>query len=75
LEGADDVLSHRPTFGLVTSLRGAQVGDFEVATGGGFWVATGAKEKLLSLGVYPDVSLKDARQRRDELRQQLASGR
>jgi integrase len=32
------------------------------------------KEKLLSLGVYPDVSLKDARQRRDELRQQLASG-
>jgi hypothetical protein len=32
------------------------------------------KEKLLSLGVYPDVSLKDARQRRDNLRQQLASG-
>src|SRR3981081_4225421 len=32
------------------------------------------KEKLLSLGVYPNVSLKDARQRRDELRQQLASG-
>lgn len=32
------------------------------------------KEKLLSLGVYPDVSLKDARQRRDDLRQQLASG-
>ena len=26
------------------------------------------KEKLLSLGVYPDVSLKDARDRRDEAR-------
>ena len=25
----------------ITSLRGAQVGDFQVATGGGFWVATG----------------------------------
>ena len=32
------------------------------------------KEKLLSLGVHTDVSLKDARKRRDELRQQLASG-
>jgi hypothetical protein len=29
---------------------------------------------LLSLGVYPDVSLKAARERRDDLRQQLASG-
>jgi hypothetical protein len=27
----------------ITSLRGAQVGDFEVATGGGIWVATGGK--------------------------------
>ena len=34
----------------------------------------GGKEKLLSLGVYPDVSLKEARQRRDECRQTLASG-
>jgi len=32
------------------------------------------KEKLLSLGVYPDVTLKLARERRDELRRQLASG-
>lgn len=30
------------------------------------------KEKLLSLGVYPDVSLKDARERRDEARKLLA---
>lgn len=32
------------------------------------------KEKLLSLGVYPDVSLKDARDRRDEARRLLADG-
>ncbi|MBL8225228.1 MAG: tyrosine-type recombinase/integrase [Chromatiales bacterium] len=32
------------------------------------------REKLLSLGVYPDVSLKDARQRRDDARRQVASG-
>jgi hypothetical protein len=34
----------------------------------------GGKEKLLSLGVYPDVSLKSARERRDEARRELASG-
>lgn len=32
------------------------------------------KEKLLSLGVYPEVSLKDARERRDEARKLLANG-
>lgn len=32
------------------------------------------KEKLLSLGVYPDVGLKDARTRRDEARKLLANG-
>ena len=32
------------------------------------------KEKLLSLGVYPDVSLQDARGKRDEMRKQLAAG-
>jgi len=32
------------------------------------------KEKLLSLGVYPDVGLKDARQRRDDARKLLANG-
>jgi len=31
-------------------------------------------EKMLSLGAYPDVGLKDARDRRDELRKQLATG-
>jgi hypothetical protein len=32
------------------------------------------KEKLLSLGVYPDIKLKTARGRRDDLRAQLAEG-
>lgn len=32
------------------------------------------KEKLLSLGVYPEVKLKVARERRDELRKLLAEG-
>jgi integrase len=32
------------------------------------------KEKLVSLGVYPDVSLKDARARRDDSRTLLANG-
>lgn len=34
----------------------------------------GGKEKCLSMGVYPDVSLKAARQKRDLARQQLAAG-
>jgi integrase len=32
------------------------------------------KEKLLSLGTYPDTSLKNARERRDEARKQVAAG-
>jgi integrase len=32
------------------------------------------KEKLISLGTYPDVGLKDARARRDEARKQIADG-
>src|SRR5215475_11368370 len=47
------------------------------ATGARWWrlkYRVGGKDKLLSLGVYPDVSLKLARERRDELRRQLADG-
>ena len=32
----------------------------------------GGKEKQLSLGVYPDINLKEARERRDQARKQLA---
>lgn len=34
----------------------------------------GGKQKMLALGVYPDVSLADARVRRDEARKLLANG-
>ena len=48
----------------------------EVAPAGGKWwrlkYRFGGKEKRLSLGVYPDVSLKQARRRREEARQLLA---
>ena len=37
-----------------------------------YWIA--GKENRLSLGVYPDISLKDARERRDEARRQIARG-
>jgi integrase len=43
--------------------------------GGKWWrfkYRFGGKEKLLSLGVYPDVGLKDARRRRDDARELLA---
>jgi len=46
-------------------------------TGGKWWrqkYRFEGKEKLLSLGIYPEVSLKDARQRRDDARKQLANG-
>jgi integrase len=46
-------------------------------TGGKWWrlkYRFDGKEKRLSLGVYPDVGLKDARERRDECRRLLANG-
>jgi len=46
-------------------------------TGGKWWrlkYRFDGKEKRLSLGVYPDVNLKNARNRRDEARRLLANG-
>ncbi len=46
-------------------------------TGGKWWrfkYRFGGKEKLLSLGTYPEVSLAQARERRDAARKQLANG-
>ncbi|BFG72103.1 tyrosine-type recombinase/integrase [Paraburkholderia terrae] len=46
-------------------------------TGGKLWrlkYRFDGKEKLLALGAYPEVSLKDARQRRDDARKELAKG-
>src|ERR1700691_5167799 len=50
----------------------------EVSPAGGKWwrlkYRIAGKEKRLSLGVYPDVSLKEARIRRDDARKLLAAG-
>jgi hypothetical protein len=50
----------------------------EVAPSGGRWwrlkYRFDHKEKRLSLGTYPDVGLKNARNRRDDARKLLASG-
>jgi hypothetical protein len=50
----------------------------EVSPKGGKWwrlrYTIQGKENMLSLGVYPDISLKEARERRDEARKLIASG-
>lgn len=50
----------------------------EIAPSGGKWwrlkYRFDGKEKRISLGVYPDTGLKDARSRRDEARKLLADG-
>ena len=46
-------------------------------SGGKWWRLTyrfGGKQKTLSLGIYPEVGLKDARERRDAARKLLANG-
>jgi integrase len=46
-------------------------------TGGKWWrfkYRFGGKEKLLALGTYPEVSLANARERRDAARKQVAAG-
>ncbi|MDR1853531.1 MAG: integrase arm-type DNA-binding domain-containing protein [Azoarcus sp.] len=47
------------------------------ASGGKWWRLSyryGGKQKTLSIGVYPDVSLREARERRDAARKILADG-
>lgn len=50
----------------------------EISPAGGKWwrlkYRIGGKEKRISLGVYPDIGLKDARDRRDEARKLIAQG-
>ncbi len=73
----------------VTSIRNARPAEkpiklfdggglfLQVMPNGGKWwrlkYRFDGKEKLLSLGIFPDVGLKDARGRRDEARKQLAA--
>ena len=51
---------------------------FEISPSGGKWwrlkYRFDGKEKRLSLGIYKDVGLKEARERRDEARKLLANG-
>jgi integrase len=63
-------------------------GDYKLSDGGGLYLLVkdagskcwrlkyrvSGKEKLLALGVYPDVSLSDARERREQARKLLANG-
>lgn len=62
--------------------------DYKLADGGGLFLLVtsgggklwrlkyrfGGMEKLLALGAYPQISLSDARQRREDARKQLANG-
>ncbi|MEO6422841.1 MAG: integrase arm-type DNA-binding domain-containing protein [Candidatus Nitrotoga sp.] len=73
-----------------TAVRKAkpEVKPYKIADGGGMFLQVqpnggkwwrlkyrfGGKEKLLALGVYADVTLADARSRRDEARKLLANG-
>ena len=73
--------------GLAIKKAKAEAKDYKMADGGGLYLlvkATGSKcwrlkyriggkEKLLSFGTYPDVSLSDARERRDQSRKLLAN--
>jgi len=51
---------------LLVTARGGKYFRFKYRIGG--------KEKLLALGTYPEISLADARQKRDEARRQVAQG-
>lgn len=49
----------------------------EVATNGSKWWrlrSVYGKRRVMSLGIYPEVSLKNAREKHDELRKTIAAG-
>ena len=48
--------------------------DRRAADTGGWPIDFGGKQKTLALGIYPTVSLADARAARDEAKRQLAEG-
>jgi len=61
-----------------TRLRDERGLYLEISPKGGKWwrlrYTFGGKANMLSLGVYPDISLKEARDRRDEARKLIANG-
>ena len=74
----DTVIRHAKPHGKTARLFDSGGLYLEVSPTGGKWwrlkYRFAGKEKRLSLGVYPAVGLKDARQRRDEARKLLADG-
>ena len=74
----DTVIRHAKPHGKTARLFDSGGLYLEVSPAGGKWwrlkYRFAGKEKRLSLGVYPAVGLKDARQRRDEARKLLAVG-
>jgi integrase len=64
-EKAHKLFDERGLF-LLVPLTGARLWRFKYRIGG--------REKLLSLGAYPDVSLKRAREKRDDARKLVADG-
>lgn len=80
---ASDTLTDLQVRKILPGVKPARIYDgrglyLEVSPKGGKWwrlkYRFGGKEKLLSLGTYPDTSLKKAREKRDEARTLLASG-
>ncbi len=74
----DTVIRHAKPHGKTARLFDSGGLYLEVSPTGGKWwrlkYRFAGKEKRLSLGVYPAVGLKDARQHRDEARKLLADG-
>lgn len=75
-----DVAIRNTKLGAKPFKKGDSGGLFLLVTpaGGKLWrlkYRVAGKEKLLALGAYPEVSLSDARRRRDEAREMLAGGK
>lgn len=71
-----EIRNRRPEEKPIKLFDGGSLFLLITAQGGKWWrfkYRFDGKEKLLSFGVFPDVGLKDARDRRDEARKQLAA--
>src|SRR4051812_9238634 len=70
------IRKEKPTARPVKLFDGGGLFLLVMPSGGKWWrlkYRFSGKEKLLSLGVYPDISLKDARERRENARKLLAN--
>lgn len=67
----------KPSDKLIKLFDGGGLFLLVTPAGGKWWrlkFRTGGKEKLLSLGTYPEIGLKDAREKRDSARKLIANG-